>query len=144
MLVDANILLYAVDSASPHHEVASAWLTEKLNGRRPVGIPWESLMAYLRIATHPRALANPSAPEVAWADVRRWLDCDVVWTPTPTARHAEILGELVGRHGPRGNLLPDAHLAALAIEHGLTVCSADTDFARFTEVEWVNPLAAPR
>ncbi len=71
-----------------------------------------------------------------------WLACAPAWVPNPTQRHAEVLGSLVARYLPTGNLVPDAHLAALAIEHGLTVCSADTDFARFTEVRWVNPLAA--
>ncbi len=134
MLVDANLLLFAVDRSSPFHE-AAAWLTGVLNGGRRVGIPWASLAAFVRISTHPRASEHPLSPEGAWRHVEGWLACDPVWIPAPTERHADILGGLV--------VSCDADLAALAIEHGLTVCSADTDFARFRETHWVNPLAPP-
>jgi uncharacterized protein len=142
MLVDANLLLFAVDRSSPFHEDAVAWLTGVLNGARRVGIPWPSLAAFVRISTHPRASEQPLSPAGAWRHVDGWLACDPVWIPAPTERHADILGGLVGSYQLRGNLVSDAHLAALAIEHGLTVCSADTDFARFREVQWHNPLAA--
>ncbi|HEX8132044.1 MAG TPA: TA system VapC family ribonuclease toxin [Actinomycetes bacterium] len=141
MLVDANLLLIAVDRSSPFHGAAAAWLTGALNGARRVGIPWPSLAAFLRISTNPRASEHPLAPDDAWRHVEAWLACDPVWIPAPTERHAEILGALVVTYQLRGNLVSDAHLAALAIEHGLTVCSADTDFARFREIQWVNPLA---
>ena len=140
MLVDANLLLYAVDVESPDHGVAAAWLTERLNGPRRVGIPWLSLVAFVRIATHPRASRSPLSPAAAWSHVQDWLACDVAWTPGPTGRHAEVLGELITRHRLSGNVVTDAHLAALAIEHGLVVCSADADFARFAEIRWDNPL----
>ena len=141
MLVDANLLLYAVDSTAPEHDQAAAWLTEQLNGDRRVGLPWESLTAFVRIATHPRASANPLPPAEAWRFVTDWLAAGSAWIPLPTDRHAAVLGALVARYRPFGNLVPDAHLAALAIEHGLEVCSADTDFARFSEIHWRNPLA---
>lgn len=141
MLVDADLLLYAVDSSSPFHERARDWLTTQLNGSRRVGLPWPSLLAFQRIATHPRAWQRPLDPDTAWRLVTDWLACDTVWIPAPTARHAEVLGQLIARHQLRANLVSDAHLAALAWEHGLTVYSADTDFARFTNVPWVNPLA---
>jgi len=141
MLVDANLLLFAADERSPFHARASAWLTGRLNGERRVALPWQSLAAFLRIATNPRVFEHPLAPTQAWEYVESWLANDVVWTPLPTSRHAEVLGGLVKRHQPRGDLIPDAQLAALAIEHGLEVCSADTDFARFSEIRWVNPLA---
>lgn len=141
MLIDANLLLFAVDSESPFHAAAREWLTEQLNGSRRVGLPWESLSAFLRISTHPRAAARPLAPEEAWEIVAGWLDAGPAWIPLPTERHADVLGSLVVKYQLRGHLVPDAHLAALAYEHGLTVCSADTDFARFTEVRWLNPLA---
>lgn len=140
MLIDANLLLFAVDSRSPHHERAASWLTAQLNGARRVGIPWESLAAFVRIATHPRAAANPLAPEEAWSFVQEWLSVPAVWIPSPTDRHADVFGGLVNKYRLAGNLVPDGHLAALAIEHGLEVCSADTDFARFSEVRWGNPL----
>ena len=140
MLVDANILLYAVNSAAPEHEHASVWLEEALNGNRRVGLPWESLTAFVRLATNPRVVQRPLAPIDAWGFVEEWLAAPVAWVPVPTERHAEVLGELVRRYRPAGKLVPDAHLAALAIEHGAEVISADTDFARFTEIRWRDPL----
>lgn len=140
MLVDANLLLFARDAASPFHERARDWLTAQLNGPVRVALPWPCLIAFVRISTHPRVYERPLDPDEAWQQVREWLDATSAWTPAPTERHAEVLGGLVRRHQLRANLVPDAHLAALAIEHGLTICSADTDFARFTEARWVNPL----
>lgn len=143
MLVDANLLLYAVDARSPFHERARAWLTSVLNGHVRVGMPWQCLTAFVRISTHPRASERPLSPERAWAHVREWLGCEVVWTPLPTEHHAAVLGSLLIDHDLRGNLVSDADLAALAIEHGLRIYSADSDFARFPEVTWVNPLHSP-
>lgn len=140
MLVDANLLLYAVDAASPQNADASAWLTESLNGDRRVGLPWQTLGAFMRIVTHPRVTTRPLSGEQAWRHVRRWLDADPSWVPPATTRTTSVLEGLIKRHVIRGNLVTDAMLAALAIEHGLTVYSADTDFARFPEVRWVNPL----
>ncbi|HEX8065671.1 MAG TPA: TA system VapC family ribonuclease toxin [Thermoleophilaceae bacterium] len=141
MLVDANLLLYAVHRQSPFHARARDWLADQLNGSRRVGLPWQSLASFLRIATHPRALERPLAPADAWDRVNDWLDAHVTWIPEPGEDHAAILGELVIAHDVRGNLVPDAQLAALALEHGLTLYSADTDFARFSDVRWENPLA---
>jgi toxin-antitoxin system PIN domain toxin len=140
MLLDANLLLYAVHRQAARHDAAAAWLTEQLNGPRRVGLPWQSLGAFLRISTHPRAFTRPLTPAVAWERITDWLSSSAAWIPAPGPNHAELLGELVTRYEVRGNLVPDAQLAALALEHGLIVCSADTDFARFTEVRWHNPL----
>jgi toxin-antitoxin system PIN domain toxin len=140
MLVDANLLLYAVDRGSPFHAAAVEWLTEQLNGPRRVGLPWQSLVAFIRISTHPRASATPLDPRDATRYVKDWLEPDVAWVPGPGGQHAALLADLVERYQLRGNLISDAHLAALAIEHGLTLCSADTDFARFPELSWSNPL----
>lgn len=142
MLVDANLLLFAVDANSHFHAATRTWLARQLGGLRRVGIPWLSLGAFYRISTSTRAFKDPLEPEAAWRQVRRWLSPGVAWIPSQGAQHAEILGELVTRYQVRGDLMTDAQLAALAIEHGLTVCSADTDFARFTEVRWENPLAS--
>jgi toxin-antitoxin system PIN domain toxin len=144
MLVDANVLLFAVDEASPFHTRATRWLTDRLNGPGRVGLPWQSLGAFLRISTHPRATEHPLLPEEAWAHVEDWLGSGAAWIPLPTERHAEVLGSLVLTYRLRGNLIADAQLAALAIEHGLAVCSADTDFARFGEIRWENPVAPTR
>jgi uncharacterized protein len=144
MLVDASILLFAVDSTSHFHEAARTWLTRALNGPQLVGLPWLVLGAFVRIVTHPRASDRPLSPERAWSHVTDWLACETVWVPRPTDRHATVLGSLLTSYQLRGNLVTDAQVAALAIEHGLAVCSADTDFARFSEVRWTNPLAGSR
>lgn len=140
MLVDANVLLYAVDDTSPFNRSAVTWLEDVLNGPRRVGIAWPTLTAFLRITTHPRALAQPLTPVSAWTHVEDWLACENLWVPGPTERHADVLRSLITTYDLRGNLIADADLAALAIEHGLAICSADTDFARFREVRWVNPV----
>jgi toxin-antitoxin system PIN domain toxin len=141
MLVDANLLLFAVDQSSPFHRRAEEWLTSRLNGHRRVGLPWQCLGAFLRISTSPKAAERPLSPDEAWSYVEAWLAAEPAWVPTPTERHAEVLGSLIRTYGLRGNLVSDAQLAALAIEHGLIVCSADTDFALFGEIRWQNPLA---
>lgn len=141
MLLDANLLLYAVHRGSSQHERAVEWMTEQLNGSKRVGFPWQSLTAFLRISTHPRAFPRPLPPATAWQRITDWLSAPVAWIPQPGSEHARILGELVTAHGIAGNLVPDAQLAALALEHGVPVCSTDTDFARFRDLRWINPLA---
>lgn len=141
MLIDANLLLYAVHEGTPQHEAATEWLTEQLNGPRRVGMPWQSLAAFLRISTHPRAFPRPLAPATAWECVTSWLSAPVAWIPQPGPEYARTLGELITTYEVRGNLVTDAQLAALAIEHGATVYSTDTDFARFSDPPWSNPLA---
>jgi toxin-antitoxin system PIN domain toxin len=141
VLVDANILLYAVDEASPFHLAASTWLTDQLNGHRRVGFPWQSLVAFVRISTHERASATPLTPQEAAGFIEDWLEPEVAWIPREGAGHARILTDLITRYQLNGNIVSDAHLAALAIEHGLDVYSNDAGFARFSEVRWVNPVA---
>jgi hypothetical protein len=140
VIVDANLLLYAVDEAAAQHTAARSWLEEALNGSVQVGLPWPSLLAFVRIATHPRVSRHPLTSDGAWTIVEGWLAAATVWIPGPTARHADVVGDIVRSHGLTGNLVPDAHLAALAIEHGVALCSADTDFARFPQIRWINPL----
>lgn len=141
MLVDANILLYAVDGSSSYHASARPWLETQLNGPRRVGLPWLSLWAFVRIATNPRATTVPLTPAQAWGQVRAWLDAPAAWVVEPGPGHADVLGRLLVDHDIRAGLVTDAVLAALCIEHGLTIVSADSDFARFTEISWVNPVA---
>jgi len=140
MLLDANLLLYAVHQGAEQHERAAAWLTEQLNGPRRVGIPWQSINAFLRISTHPRAFERPLDPATAWERVTDWVTAPVAWVPEPGPEYRLILGELITTHELRGNLIPDAALGALAIEHGVTLISTDTDFARFRQLRWENPL----
>ena len=141
MLVDANILLYAVNESSPKHTKAKRWLEDALNGERRVGIPWVSYWAFLRIATNARALTHPLSAATAWSAVTAWLDAPASWVPEPGSGHSLILRELIKAHDIRGGLTSDAVLAALCIEYGLSVVSNDSDFARFPEIEWLNPLA---
>lgn len=144
MIVDANLLIYAVDHSLPQHSAARSWLEDALNGPIQVGLPWPTLLAFVRIATHPRVARYPLTSDGAWTIVEAWLAAPTVWIPAPTARHQEVLGGLLRSYGLTGNLVPDAHLAALAIEHGVALCSSDTDFARFPELRWINPLRAER
>lgn len=141
MIVDANILLYSVDSRSPHHARAAQWLTEALRSGVRLGLPWQTLGAFLRIGTHPRVLASPMTADEAQHYVDLWLALETVWVPAATANTARIYADLARKHQVTGNLVPDAQLAALAIEHGVAVVSGDTDFARFTDVRWINPFA---
>lgn len=131
ILVDVNILIYATDRRSPQHAVARDWLDAQLTDSVALGMPWVSLLGFLRLSTNPRIMPRPLSIAAAWEEVTAWLACEAVWIPQPTGRHSDILGELLALPGVHGNLVTDAHLAALAIEHGLTLCSTDGDFARF-------------
>lgn len=142
ILLDANLLLYAANRDAPEYEPARSWLDERLNATARVGVPWPSMLAFVRIISNPAIIRRPVTPGEAWRQVREWLACEVVWIPLPGARHADILGELLDRRIVTSRLVPDAHLAALAIEHGLTLCSTDGDFAKFPGLKWQNPLAA--
>lgn len=141
MILDANVLLYAVDSRSPQHAQAAQWLTETLRSGVRVGLPWQTLGAFLRIGTHPRVLNSPMTADEAQEFVDRWLALETVWVPPATHATARIYADLARKYRVTGNLVPDAQLAALAIENGVAVVSGDTDFARFTELRWVNPFA---
>jgi uncharacterized protein len=130
ILIDASILVYAHVDSLPQNEVARSWLDQRLCGSTQVGLPWASLLAFMRVVTNQRIFEHPESISDAWRQVRAWLSSEVAWTPQPTERHADVLGEMLTVGGMQGNLVPDAHLAALAIEHGLLLCSADSDFAR--------------
>jgi hypothetical protein len=140
ILVDANLLIYAHVRSFSQHERARAWLDARLSGNSPVGLPWPSLLGFLRIVTNPRVFERPQSMGEAWSQVTVWLACEVCWTPQPTERHPDVLGSLLAAPGMQANLIPDAHLAAMAIEHGLVLCSTDGDYARFPRLRWENPL----
>jgi uncharacterized protein len=142
ILVDANILIYAHVNSFAQHDAARFWLDRQLNGVPRVGLPWPSLVAFLRLVTNPRVFEHPEPIADAWTQVLAWLACETAWVPQPTERHTELLGAFLALPGVHGNLVPDAHLAALALEHGLTLCSTDGDFARFPGLAWRNPLIA--
>jgi toxin-antitoxin system PIN domain toxin len=141
ILLDANLLVYAHVASLPQHRSAVSWLDGQLNGDAIVALPWQSLLSFARLASNPRIFERPLTVESAWNQVERWLDCPMVRIPVPGERHREILGQLIRSSVDRPNLIPDARLAALAIENGLILCSTDRDFARFTGLNWVNPLA---
>jgi uncharacterized protein len=98
-------------------------------------------LSFVRLVSNPRVFSRPVAVSIAWRQVEEWLACRPVWVPQPTERHTAVLGNLLRESGMRAMLVHDAHLAALALEHGLAVASADADFARFAGVRWENPLA---
>ncbi len=141
ILVDANVLVYAHVTSFAQHERARNWLDQQLNGAAPVGLSWASLLAFLRLVTNPRVFDHPEPIADAWRQVLAWLDSETAWIPQPADRHAELLGGLLAVPGVHANLVPDAHLAALAMEHGLTLCSTDSDIARFPGLRWMNPLS---
>ena len=140
ILVDANILVYAHVSTFAEHERAREWLDRQLHGSAQVALPWPSLLAFMRLVTNPRIFDRPESMSSASAQVQRWLESERVWIPQPGDRHFEILLKMLAVPGTQGNLVPDAHLAALAVEHGLTLCSTDSDFARFPGLRWINPI----
>ena len=140
ILVDVNLLIYAYLPVLPQHEKARAWLETVLNGSTAVGVPWPSVLAFLRIATNPRAVRPPVPMADAFSRMEKLLANPVVFVPQPGDDHLRILRPLLLEAGPRASLVGDAHLAALAIEHGLTLCSTDGDFARFPGLRWENPL----
>lgn len=141
ILVDVNLLVYVKAAHSPQHARAKSWFEQAVRDRTRIGLPWESLLGFVRIITSARVCSQPLSIAQAWEQVEEWLALPGVWIPGPTAEHARILGELLRAANAGGNLVPDAHLAAIAVEHGLVVCSSDADFARFPGVRWVNPLS---
>lgn len=140
ILVDANLLIYAVNADLVHHAEARQWWQSALSGTDPVGIPWVVVLAFLRLTTHPRVFAFPLTVEQALAYIDEWLDQPVVDLVAPGPNHWAVLRNLLDTSGTAGNLTTDAHIAALALEQGYAVYSADHDFQRFTGLKHVNPL----
>ena len=143
-LVDVNLLLYAVDERSPHHRLAKPWLEERLSESETFAFAWAVILAFVRLATNPRVFDAPLSLDEALDLVDSWLAQPCATVVQPTDRHSTLLRELLAPLGTAGNLTSDAHLAALAVEHGAELCSADADFGRFARVRWVNPLAGRR
>lgn len=141
ILPDANLLLYAVNTGEPRHAQARAWWEAVLSGTEPVGLAWPVVLAFLRLSTHPKVFPRPLTAGAAAARVDEWFAQPNVVPAEATTGHWILLKELLSELGTAGNLTSDAHLAALAIEHGAVLCSADNDFARFPKLRWVNPLS---
>jgi toxin-antitoxin system PIN domain toxin len=140
ILVDANVLLYAEDSLSPYHDTARQWWDAQLSGRSPVCLCWTVLTAFIRIGTNRRVFERPLSLKEAIHRVQSWVDQPCTRLIYPTEQHWQVLQELLEQGQAVGNLVTDAHLAALAIEHGCQLYSTDSDFARFPKLKWSNPL----
>lgn len=141
ILPDVNLLLYAVDADAPHHADARRWFEGALSGTEEVGFAWAVLLGFVRISTNPAAFEEPMEAGEAFGYVAEWLARPVASTLAPGPDHAGLMRDLLNPLGTAGNLTGDAHLAALAIEHGAELCSSDNDFARFKRLRWTNPLS---
>jgi toxin-antitoxin system PIN domain toxin len=134
--------MYAVHEQFEAHADAKTWLDDRFNGTDSVGLPWGALLAFVRLSASARVLSRPIRLRDATAVVGAWLELPATWTPQPTEHHSRTLTTLLAGES-KADLVPDAHLAAIAIEHGLTLCSTDRDFARFDGLRWIDPLKTP-
>ena len=140
-LIDANLLLYAYDESAEQHDPARRWLEQQFAGEELIALSWQSITAFLRISTSARAYLFPLTIREATEIASEWLSRDTLIVLMPTARHWEICKDLIEQGQASGPLVMDAHMAALAIEHGATLCTTDRDFARFLRVRLHNPLS---
>jgi toxin-antitoxin system PIN domain toxin len=140
ILVDANLLLYAYNPSFDRHRQARAWLEGVLSRPGLVCFAWTTILAFLRIVTNPRAFEHPLSVGEALPIVSAWLERPMVMVLDPGARHWTIMTDLLSRTQVRGPGVMDAHLAALAIEHGAVLCTSDRDFVRFPGLRLLNPL----
>ncbi|RXK55700.1 type II toxin-antitoxin system VapC family toxin [Oleiharenicola lentus] len=141
ILPDANLLLYAYDSDSPFHKAAAKWWTGLLSGHAPVGLCPVVIFSFLRLATHARVYERPLTVAEATARISSWIERPNVRVLYPGPKHLDVVCSLLTAAGTAGNLVSDAQIAALALEYGAEVHSADTDFARFKGLKWTNPLS---
>ena len=139
VLPDANVLLYAVNTDMPQHASSKRWIEETLSGNEAVGFAWIVLLAFVRLATLPALLPTPLPTTTALELVDDWLGARPSVVVHPTARHASVLRGLLDQTGTAGNLVSDAHLAALSVEHGARICTFDRDFGRFPGVRVFTP-----
>lgn len=137
-IVDINLLIYAVNKDTPHHSKAKKWLEESLSSDEPFGFAWIVILGFLRIVTNSRIIPTPLTSKVAIELVEDWLRQPPSLTIAPSQHHWLIFKELLTPLGTAANLTSDAHLAALAIEHGARLYSTDNDFSRFPSLRWIN------
>ncbi len=140
ILIDANLLIYAVNRDAPLHRKAKTWLETTLSGTETVALTWNVLLAFLRLTTRPGLFRNPLPVRAAFDLLDAWIGSPAVFLIQPGPRHIQILRDLVVVAGTAGNLTSDAHLAAIAIENNAQLCTTDADFARFARLRWRNPL----
>ena len=138
-IVDANVLVYAVNRDSDSHKASRRWLDGALSGEARVGFAWVALLAFVRLTTKPGVFPRPLAPEQATGQVEEWLAAPSAQTVGPTARHPRLLADMITAVGTGANLVTDAHLAALAREHRAEIVTYDHDFARFPSIAWARP-----
>lgn len=141
-IVDLNVLVYATDASSARHAQAKAWLDTAVSSTETIGIATAVAIGYVRLTTAARVMTAPLDVATSVGVVQGWYRRPNVTAPEPTARHYDLVAELLAPVGTAGNLVSDAHLAALSIEHGADLCSFDRDFGRFSGVRWVEPLPA--
>ncbi len=142
ILVDANVLIYAIDEDSPQHPPAREWLEQAFAGFEPIGLPWIVLLAFVRLVTRPAIVRHPLPAAAALAYVDEWLSLPAVQPVSPGPGHWAVLRTLLATAGTAGNLTTDAHIAAQALELAAPICSADRDFLRFPGVKLVGPFVA--
>lgn len=142
IIVDLNVLIYATNSAAPHHARVGAWWNEAINGDESIGLPWIVITGFLRLTTRSGILPKPLPVARAFAVIDEWLSLDQIVVPPESDDHWAIMRRLLSEAGTGGNLVSDAHLAALAISNGSTLATCDTDFARFSGLRWMSPLDA--
>jgi hypothetical protein len=140
ILPDVNLLVYAHAAQAPFHAKARAWWERAVRSGEPIGLPWAVSLGFLRLMTHPAVLSTPMRPEQALPVLESWYERPNVFVLDPGPRHLAVLGSLLRAAGVAGSLTTDAHLAALAIEHGCELHSNDADFGRFSGLRWTNPL----
>jgi uncharacterized protein len=141
ILVDANILLYAEDSLNPHHAQAREWWDGRLSQSDPTCLCWTVLSAFIRIGTNPRVFDKPLTLKQAITRVQSWLDQPCIRVIRPTEQHWHVFQQMLTGGRAAANLVTDAHLAALALEHGCELITTDSDFVRFPKLKWSNPLS---
>ena len=137
---DTNMFLYAYREDVENHDVARAWWEGLMSGRERIGIPWAVISGFVRIMTNPRSVSNPIPPRVAIDTVNTWFEYPHVTTINPGSQHLALLRRNLDAAGVGGNLVPDAHIAALAMEYNAELHSNDSDFARFPGLRWHNPI----
>lgn len=140
IIVDVNLLIYAVNEDSPDHRQTKGWLEATVSGTETVGLPWIVLLAFVRLTTRSGLFQKPLTVAAAFDLIDSWIEQPSVIVPEPTPRHAATMRYLLAPFGAGGNLTSDAYLAALAIEHDAELCSSDRDFGRFDGLRWSNPL----
>ena len=140
-IIDSNVLIYAVDRVAPQHASCRRWLEQALNRREELGFNWIAISGFLRVTTHTRILTHPLSVQEALDHVDRWLAVPIVQIVEPLGDYWDVVKELLSIAGRGGNLVTDAHLAALALAHNATLVSCDGDFGQFPRLKWENPLS---